>query len=117
MDVDNFKHINDTLGHISGDLLLKYVANILKYQVKAPDFVARLGGDEFAIVFEDIKDRQEVTDKIKWLLKYLRRPWIIDSQEFFISYSVGIAIYPEDGENLSTLLKNSDVAMYYVKKI
>ncbi|OOM73858.1 phytochrome-like protein cph2 [Clostridium puniceum] len=116
MDVDNFKHINDTLGHISGDLLLKYVANILKYQVKAPDFVARLGGDEFAIVFEDIKNRQEVTDKIKWLLKYLRRPWIIDSQEFFISYSVGIAIYPEDGENLSTLLKNSDVAMYYVKK-
>ena len=116
MDIDNFKHINDTLGHMSGDLLLKYVANILKYKVKAPDFVARLGGDEFAIVFEDIKDNQEVTDKIKWLLKYLRRPWIIDKQEFFISQSVGIAIYPKDGDNLSTLLKNSDVAMYYVKK-
>jgi len=116
MDIDNFKHINDTLGHISGDLLLKYVANILKYQVKAPDFVARLGGDEFAIIFEDIKDRQEITNKINWLLKYLRRPWVIDNQEFFISYSVGIAIYPEDGNNLSTLLKNSDVAMYYVKK-
>lgn len=116
MDVDDFKHINDTLGHISGDLLLKYVADILKDKIKAPDFVARLGGDEFAIVFEDIKDRQEVSDKIKMLLKYLKRPWILDKQEFFISHSVGIAIYPEDGEDLSTLLKNSDVAMYYVKK-
>lgn len=116
MDIDNFKHVNDTLGHISGDLLLKYVSNILKYQVKAPDFVARLGGDEFAIIFEDIKDREEVSDKIKGLLKYLRRPWILDKQEFFISHSIGIAIYPEDGDSLSTLLKNSDVAMYYVKK-
>ena len=116
MDIDNFKHINDTLGHISGDVLLKYVSNILKYQVKAPDFVARLGGDEFAIIFEDIKDMEEITDKMKGLLKYLRRPWIIDKQEFFISYSIGIAIYPKNGDNLSTLLKNSDVAMYYVKK-
>jgi len=116
MDIDNFKHINDTLGHNSGDLLLKYISNILKYQVKSPDFVARLGGDEFAIIFENIKDRQEVIDKMQDLLKYLRRPWMIDKQEFFISHSIGIVIYPEDGENLSILLKNSDVAMYFVKK-
>lgn len=116
MDIDNFKHINDTLGHFSGDLLLKYVANILKNEVKAPDFIARLGGDEFAIVFKDIEDRDEVIGKIQGLLKYLRRPWIIDQQEFFISHSIGIAIYPEDGDNLSILLKNSDVAMYFVKK-
>lgn len=116
MDIDNFKHINDTLGHVSGDLLLKYVADILKKEVKASDFIARLGGDEFAIVFKDIKDREEVTIKIQGLLKYLRRPWLIDQQEFFISHSIGIAIYPEDGENLSILLKNSDVAMYFVKK-
>ncbi|RII33148.1 bifunctional diguanylate cyclase/phosphodiesterase [Clostridium chromiireducens] len=116
MDIDNFKHVNDTLGHTSGDLLLKYISNILKYQVKAPDFVARLGGDEFAIIFEDIKNRQEIIDKVQKLIKYLRRPWVIDKQEFFISHSIGIAIYPEDGDNLSTLLKNSDVAMYFVKK-
>ena len=116
MDIDNFKHINDTLGHSSGDLLLKYISNILKYQVKAPNLVARLGGDEFAIVFEDIKDRQDVINKIQNLLKYLRRPWIINKQEFFISYSIGITIYPEHGDTLSLLLKNSDIAMYFVKK-
>ena len=116
IDIDNFKHINDTLGHTAGDLLLKYISNILKYQVKAPDFVARLGGDEFAIIIEDMKDRQEIVDKVQGLIKYLRRPWVIDKQEFFISHSIGIAVYPEDGDNLSTLLKNSDVAMYFVKK-
>lgn len=116
MDIDNFKHINDTLGHTSGDLLLKYISNILKYQVKTPDFVARLGGDEFAIIIEDIKERQEIIDKIQDLIKYLRRPWILNKQEFFISHSIGIAVYPDDGDNLSVLLKNSDVAMYFVKK-
>lgn len=116
IDIDNFKNINDILGHASGDLLLKYISNILKNHVKTPNFVARLGGDEFAIVLEDIKDRQEIIDKMQGLLKYLRRPWTIDKQEFFISYSIGIAIYPEDGEDLSILLKNSDIAMYFVKK-
>lgn len=116
MDVDNFKHINDTLGHVSGDLLLKYIANILKSEVKSSDIIARLGGDEFAIVFKDIEDKEEVIGKIQELLKYLRRPWIIDQQEFFISHSIGIVTYPEDGESLSILLKNSDVAMYFVKK-
>lgn len=116
MDVDNFKHINDTLGHVSGDLLLKYIANILKNEVKSSDIIARLGGDEFAIVFKDIEGKEEVIEKIQELLKHLRRPWIIDQQEFFISHSIGIVTYPEDGESLSVLLKNSDVAMYFVKK-
>lgn len=116
MDIDNFKHINDTLGHISGDLLLKYISNILKCQVKAPDFVGRLGGDEFAIIFESINDKSDVIDRIQFLLKYLRKPWMLDNQEFFISFSIGIAMYPEHGDNLSLLLKNSDVAMYCVKK-
>lgn len=116
MDVDNFKHINDTLGHVSGDLLLKYIANILKNEVKSSDIIARLGGDEFAIVFKDIEGKEEVIEKIQELLKHLRRPWIIDQQEFFISHSIGIVTYPEDGESLSLLLKNSDVAMYFVKK-
>ena len=116
MDIDNFKNINDTLGHASGDLLLKYISNILKYQVKTPDFVARLGGDEFAIIMKDVKDRKEIIDKTQELIKLLRRPWLIGKQEFFISHSIGIAIYPEDGNDLSTLLKNSDVAMYFVKK-
>lgn len=116
MDIDNFKHINDTMGHASGDLLLKHISNILKIHVKSPDFAARLSGDEFVIIFENIKDRQDIIYKIHILLKYLRKPWILDKQEFFISFSIGIAIYPEHGDNISTLLKNSDIAMYYVKK-
>jgi PAS domain S-box/diguanylate cyclase (GGDEF) domain len=116
MDLDNFKHINDTLGHISGDLFLKYISNILKCQLKAPDFAARLSGDEFAIIFKSINDKNDVIDKIQVLLKYLRKPWMLDNQEFFISFSIGIAMYPEHGDNLSLLLKNSDIAMYCVKK-
>lgn len=116
MDIDNFKHINDTLGHDSGDLLLKYIANILKYQVKSPDIVARLGGDEFAIIFQNINDKVDVINKVQLLLKYLRRPWRLHKQEFFISYSIGISIYPWNGKNLAELLKNSDIAMYCVKK-
>lgn len=116
MDIDNFKNINDTLGHSSGDLLLKYISNILKKQVKASDFVARLSGDEFVIIFNDIEDRKEVVSKMQSLLKALRRTWVLERQEFFISFSIGIAIYPEHGDNLSALLKNADIAMYYVKK-
>lgn len=116
MDIDNFKHINDTMGHASGDLLLKHISNILKIHLKSPDFAARLSGDEFVIIFENIKDRQDIIHKIHILLKHLRKPWILDKQEFFISFSIGIAIYPEHGDNISTLLKNSDIAMYYVKK-
>lgn len=116
MDIDNFKNVNDTLGHSSGDLLIQYVANILKYHVKEPDFVARLGGDEFAIIFCDIKDNKDVVDRVQTLLKYLKRPWILENQEFYITVSIGIAIYPEHGDDLSLLLKNADIAMYFVKK-
>lgn len=116
MDIDDFKHINDTLGHSTGNILLKYISNILKYQVKQPDIVARLGGDEFALIFENIKDEKEVADKIQNLMKFLRRPWTLNNQKFFISYSIGISIYPQNGEDLSLLLKNADIAMYYVKK-
>ena len=116
MDIDDFKHINDTLGHNSGDLLLKYIANILQSQLKASDLVARIGGDEFAIIFENIKDEKSVSDKIQELMKFLRRTWVLNNQEFFVSYSIGIAIYPEQGDSLSLLLKNADIAMYFVKK-
>lgn len=116
MDIDNFKHINDMLGHEFGDLLLKSIANILKDFIKYPNFVARSGGDEFAIIFDNIKDRKSVVNEVEKLLKELRRSWNINSQEFYVSYSVGISVYPEHGINLSSLLKSADIAMYYVKK-
>lgn len=116
MDVDNFKHINDTLGHFTGDLLLKHIANILKFNVKQPDIVARLSGDEFVIVLNKINSSKEVSNKIDELIKKLKEPWILDDQRYFISFSVGIAMYPENGDNIEMLLKNSDIAMYYIKK-
>ena len=112
MDIDNFKYINDTLGHDSGDLFLKYISNILKHQIKTPDLVSRLSGDEFAIIYQNINDKKDVIDNIDELLKHLRRPWIFDKQEFFISFSIGIAMYPEHGDDLCSLLKNCDIAMY-----
>jgi diguanylate cyclase (GGDEF)-like protein/PAS domain S-box-containing protein len=116
MDIDNFKHINDMLGHEFGDLLLKSIANILKDFIKFPNFVARSGGDEFTIIFDNIKDRKSVILEVEKLLKELRRSWSINSQEFYVSYSVGISVYPEHGINLSSLFKSADIAMYYVKK-
>jgi len=116
MDIDNFKNINDTLGHASGDLLLKDISNILKEKIKIPDFVAKLSGDEFAVIFQNVHDKIDVINRVQDLLKYLRRHWIIDKQEFFISFSLGIAIYPEHGNNLAMLLRNADIAMYFVKK-
>lgn len=116
MDIDNFKHINDMLGHEFGDLLLKAIANILKDFIKSPNFVARSGGDEFAIIFDNIKDRKSVVNEVERLLKELRRSWSINSQDFYVSYSVGISVYPEHGINLSSLFKSADIAMYYVKK-
>ncbi|QAA33835.1 GGDEF domain-containing phosphodiesterase [Clostridium manihotivorum] len=116
MDIDNFKNINDTMGHLCGDKLLKDVATILKEKIKQPNIIARLGGDEFAIVFVDIEDKKQVVSKVKELIQCLRKPWVIEGQEFFISFSAGIALYPGHGETLSVLMKNADMAMYYVKK-
>ncbi|HHY22951.1 MAG TPA: EAL domain-containing protein [Clostridiaceae bacterium] len=116
LDIDNFKHINDLLGHISGDTLMKYIANILKYQIKPPDIKARLGGDEFVIVLTNIMDKDDIVTKIEELLNYLRRPWVIENQEFYISISIGIALFPEHGKDLNTLLKNADTAMYAAKE-
>jgi diguanylate cyclase (GGDEF)-like protein/PAS domain S-box-containing protein len=116
MDVDNFKHINDTLGQFSGDFLLRYISNILKHQIKSPDFTARLNGDEFIIVIHNTSTKDDIIEKIDLLLKHLRRPWIIEKQEFFVTYSLGISMYPEQGKDLETLLKKAGTAMSSVKK-
>ncbi len=116
IDIDNFKNINDVLGHSYGDLLLKYISKILKRKIKKPDFLASLGGDEFAIVFYDIKDEEDIINRIKKLMPYLRKLWMFDNNKFFVSYSIGISIYPEDGDNFNKLLKSSNMAMYYAKK-
>ncbi|WP_238904626.1 bifunctional diguanylate cyclase/phosphodiesterase [Clostridium sp. YIM B02506] len=116
IDIDDFKNINNTLGYTLGDKLIIYISNILKYQVKEEDFASRFGGDEFTILFTNIEKNVDVVYKIEELLNILRRPWKLEGQEFFISYSVGIAIYKDHGSDFNELLKNANTAMFEVKR-
>lgn len=116
MDVDNFKGINDTLGHLAGDKFLIHISQILLKSIGNDAFAARMGGDEFAIIFRGVSTKEEVTNIMQDLLKNLRVPWKYDNQEFFISASMGIVIYPTQANTLSLLLRYSDIAMYEVKK-
>ncbi|WP_139490324.1 putative bifunctional diguanylate cyclase/phosphodiesterase [Brevibacillus dissolubilis] len=116
LDVDRFKFINDTLGHLLGDSLLKAVAKRLKTHVPAGDLVARQGGDEFTLMLRDIKDRAEIIRIVQQLQKSLSKPFLVDEQELRITCSIGIAIYPDDGLEPETLMKKADIAMYQVKE-
>ena len=117
IDLDRFKTVNDTLGHHIGDLLLHEVSQRLLGTVRAQDTVARLGGDEFTIILEEMalaEDAANVADKV---LSALQVKLIIDSNEIFIGGSIGISVYPADGENLETLVKSADMAMYQAKQL
>lgn len=115
VDIDHFKKINDNYGHIVGDQLLQQVATRLKIQVNAKSTIARLAGDEFIIICSDILEAGAASLFAKTLLRQLEKPFYIDDNEIVIKASIGIAIYPVDGDNISALLKNSDTAMYKVK--
>ncbi|HBE92855.1 MAG TPA: hypothetical protein DDW55_10120 [Gammaproteobacteria bacterium] len=128
IDLDNFKRINDTLGHQSGDQLLKAFADRLAKHLRDTDIVshpsaeeaskviARLAGDEFIILLPGTKGPGEAQKIASRILKSLQLPFIISMQELYVSASIGIAMYPEDGETASELLKNADIAMYHAKK-
>ena len=115
LDLDHFKNINDTLGHSTGDKILVETAKRLKNSVRSEDTVSRLGGDEFVLIFPntDEKSAMRIANKV---IKDISAPNTIDHYELTITPSVGIAIYPFDGEDFETLLKNADTAMYHVKK-
>jgi len=114
-DLDNFKMINDSLGHDAGDELLKHIATSMKSVIREDDLVARLGGDEFVIVLDGIGESSEITDIASALLKELEKPVELIGAKVAISSSVGIAIYPEDGLLASDLLRHADLAMYHAK--
>ncbi|KDR95704.1 PAS domain S-box-containing protein/diguanylate cyclase (GGDEF) domain-containing protein [Peptoclostridium litorale DSM 5388] len=116
MDVDNFKHVNDTLGHASGDMLLTYIADILKNQLDREDMPVRLSGDEFSILIGNMDGNEDVANKLDRLIKHLRRPWILQEHEFFVSFSMGVAVYPDNGDDMTALLKSADTAMFSVKE-
>ena len=116
LDIDNFKHINDTVGHDEGDNMLKDVSKRLNKHVRACDTLARHGGDEFIILIQDLKKAENVINIVERIFSEFNEPFILNGQEFFITTSIGISIYPDDGEDKDTLLKNADIAMYRAKE-
>jgi diguanylate cyclase (GGDEF)-like protein len=115
LDLDRFKHINDTLGHDAGDELLKEVATRLKACLRDSDTVARLGGDEFVVLLPELSEEKYVATVAQKILSTLARPFILVGQEFRVTASMGISIYPQDGLDEQTLTKNADIAMYQAK--
>lgn len=115
IDLDHFKEINDTLGHDIGDLLLKDAALRLRRCVRETDTVARMGGDEFTVILGELDDTETVQRVAQDILQRLAEPFHIDNEIAYVSASIGITIYPQDGTRLEQLLKNADQAMYAAK--
>jgi diguanylate cyclase (GGDEF)-like protein len=115
IDIDEFKSVNDSLGHPIGDELLKVVASRLRGCVRETDFIARLGGDEFAIVQTAVTDPTDVTDLLTRIYQAIRAPYECLGHQLVTDASIGIAMAPQDGTDLDQLLKNADLAMYRAK--
>ena len=115
IDVDRFKNVNDTLGHAAGDELIKQVAERIESVTRPADMLARLGGDEFLLVLNDVPDGAVARATAQRVVDALRAPFTLDRQVVYISCSVGIACYPDHGNDYPTLLKHADAAMYDAK--
>jgi diguanylate cyclase (GGDEF)-like protein/PAS domain S-box-containing protein len=116
LDLDRFKYINDTLGHQAGDLLLQKVAQRLKGILRKKDTIARIGGDEFVIILPNLKHIREAVQTAEMIIEALKSSFFLNGQEVYISTSIGISFYPYDGEDIETLVRNADRAMYQAKK-
>jgi diguanylate cyclase (GGDEF)-like protein len=116
LDLDRFKWINDTLGHSAGDSLLKAVAQRLSIRIRSCDTVARLGGDEFVVVLSAVKHEQHIAHTTEEIRGSFSAPFDIEGQEIFVSASIGVAIFPLDGKDVGSLLRNADTAMYVAKE-
>jgi len=115
LDLDGFKPVNDKLGHQCGDKLLQTVARRLQRLVREADTVARLGGDEFAVILEQLSRPQDAAPTARKLLEALARPYALDGHKARITASIGITVYPLDGEDVETLVNRADGAMYRAK--
>jgi len=116
LDIDRFKVINDSMGHVIGDKLLKQVANRLVHHSKEDQIVARLGGDEFVIVSENMESESQVNQFAQKLIQCFEAPFYVDHHELFISPSIGISMFPLHGQEYETLISSADLAMYEAKK-
>ena len=117
LDLDRFKVVNDSLGHVVGDQLLQSVANRLGKCVREGDTLARLGGDEFTLLLPQVVHPEDAANTAKKILSVIGRPFFLAGQDHHFSASIGIAIYPEDGDSVDGLIKNADIAMYHVKDL
>lgn len=115
IDLDRFKEVNDLLGHDAGDKLLRQCADRICSCVRAADTVARLGGDEFTVILSDLEGRAHVEDIVQKILDELSRPFVLGDAHVHISASIGITLYPDDGNDQERLLQNADQAMYVAK--
>lgn len=116
LDLDRFKNVNDSLGHTIGDQLLKETAKRLGSTIRTGDTVSRLGGDEFVVLFPKIKDEGTLADLTIKLRNILQQPYSVSGISLHITPSIGIAIFPDDGDNVNSLIKNADAAMYLAKE-
>jgi diguanylate cyclase (GGDEF)-like protein/PAS domain S-box-containing protein len=117
IDLDNFKWVNDSLGHSAGDKLLSTVAQRLQKAVREEDTVARLGGDEFVMVLADQEPGDNLSAAVERILSAVARPVQLEHGEVEVSCSIGVSLYPDDGSDAETLIKNADVAMYRAKEL
>jgi diguanylate cyclase (GGDEF)-like protein/PAS domain S-box-containing protein len=116
LDLDRFKEVNDTLGHSAGDEVLKYVAEKLVGLVRSSDTVARLGGDEFLLLLQEIHDLDDATTIADKIVNSFKEPFTMGGHQLLLSASIGIALFPDDGNDLETLMKKSDASMYNSKR-
>ena len=117
LDLDRFKNINDTLGHGVGDELLKTIANRIKKILRETDTIARMGGDEFIVVLDSSVNKKSAGYVCEKILEVVKEPININNNILNTSASIGVAMYPDDGEDITTLIKNADTAMYHAKKL
>jgi len=115
IDLDHFKDVNDTLGHTAGDAVLREAARRISLCLRESDTVSRLGGDEFNVILTQIQHPQDAGRVAEHIVKSLSEAFVIDGQDSFLSASIGIALYPEDGKSAEALIKNADTAMYRAK--
>ncbi|MEA1920704.1 MAG: EAL domain-containing protein, partial [Campylobacterota bacterium] len=115
IDLDNFKEINDSLGHNTGDKILIETSHRLKSKLRKSDTLSRLGGDEFCIILNDIKHISTIIEIVKNNMNLFKKPFFIENRNLHVSLSIGISIYPNDGDNALTLFKNADAALYKAK--
>ena len=116
IDLDRFKEINDSLGHDAGDQVLKILSKRLKDQIRDCDTLTRLGGDEFTIILDDIRESDVLVNIIQKLLTCTKEAIFINGQNLYVTLSIGISLFPDDGDTVEALLKNADAAMYKAKE-